>query len=85
MEENAKTLTSVLKEAKALNMKASLNKDVLRINREKFTIKNIHELPTPIRPEILANHVTEDEHFFYGRNSRLYNCHFDDGFTHFNC
>ena len=88
IESNARLLMPVMREAKNLKMKVSLNRDILNLHGQKFTVNNLNDLPSYLRPEILANKVTDTQHFFYGRQSKLYNfyrCQINDGYTTFNC
>ena len=88
MEQNVRTLLPAFREAKSLKIKVSLNRDTLKVNGDKFTVKHMSQLPTQLRPEFLANKVTEQQHFFYGKQSKLsnfYACSFNDGYQSFNC
>lgn len=87
MEGKVKTLLPICKEAKRQNKKASLVRDQLFINGEKFTEESLDRLPPSLHPEKLSTKETSDKFFFWGKRcplSNFYPCNFVEGKV-FNC
>jgi ribA/ribD-fused uncharacterized protein len=73
MEQNMRKLAPIYHNAKDQNMKATLNRDTLRINGEKFTVNNLDRLPESLNPKKLSMNNTEDTILFWGKDSYLSN------------
>ena len=71
IEKNVKTLLPILKEAKDKNINSSLNRDVLYLEGEKYTVNSLDNLPHNLRPDLLANVITEQEHFFLWKACKI--------------
>jgi ribA/ribD-fused uncharacterized protein len=72
-EENRRILIPVLKGARQLEMSATLTRDTLIINKEKYTVNNLHKLPESLKPSNLATKSTDNEVFFWGEHAPLSN------------
>jgi ribA/ribD-fused uncharacterized protein len=67
IEDKIKELTPIMHAARQQDMKASISRDVLRINGEKFKVNNLHNLPKSIQPSQISVKTTQTEHFFWGK------------------
>ena len=75
IENRAKQLTPHLQKARRMNLKASINRDNLYVEGNKYTTETLNQLPTGLKPSEVAQEETENEVFFWGRNSAFSNFH----------
>jgi hypothetical protein len=89
IEDNIRQLTPIMLEARKRDMKASIVKDTLRINGEKFNVENLNRLPKPLQPKTIATKEIGKDILFWGKMSPYSNFNTDYTFIkdghNFNC
>jgi hypothetical protein len=73
VERNMRRLGPIFHKAKEQNLKATLNRDILRINGEKFTVSTLKNLPESLQPEKLSTRTLPNMVLFWSRDSVLSN------------
>jgi hypothetical protein len=88
IEKESAMLLPIFNAAKALGHKCNLVRNKLYINSQVYTINNLNTLPVSLQPTSIAIKTTDQEIFFWGKESKLsnmYPCVFKDGSTEYNC
>ena len=75
IESRARVMLPILKEAKKHNRKATLVRDALYINGQKYTESTLYRLPNSLQPITLSSKKVDDKYFFWGKDNPLSNFH----------
>jgi hypothetical protein len=71
----------VLHAARERNIKASIVKDTLIVNGNRYKHNTLNRLPDALKPKTLASKETKDAIFFWGKDSPMSNFNTDFSFT----